>query len=253
MFSWTSGRNNSFVRCHSSFKNSLIPAKTEAINPCFPALLTLFLTSFDCRWCIGPLAVSIHLFRIQVFVWHLKQFTHISIWHWKVIRPEPWLIVFRFDLRGSDWINDVLTGIHWSGRKELQVCRGIKAIIWGYDLSKMLLFPWRIFYFALQHLNQCLIRGPRGGTQNNPFGNVVRRSRSDTWGNERKTKKEMKIAFHLKGYDILRGRTGRLQRSLVHLSVIAAYRSDQRNSTLIFKYNIKSRQSLEWTRDYQTK
>lgn len=126
-------------------KNSLIPAKTEAINPCFPALLTLFLTSVDCRWCIGPLAVSIHLFRIQMFMWHLKQFTHISIWQWKVIRPEPWLIVFRFDLRGSDWINDVLTGIHWSGRKELQVCRGINTIIWGYNLSKMLLFHWKIF------------------------------------------------------------------------------------------------------------
>lgn len=169
-------------------KNSLIPAKTEAINPCFPALLTLFLTSFDCHWCIGPLAVSIHLFRIQMFMWHLKQFTHISIWQWKVIRPEPWLIVFRFDLRGSDWINDVLTGIHWSGRKELQVCRGIHAIIWGYDFSKMLLFHCRIFYFASQHLNQCLIRGLRSGTQINPFFGTSREEADLTPGEMVKNK-----------------------------------------------------------------
>lgn len=178
-------------------KNSLIPAKTEAINPCFPALLTLFLTSVDCRWCIGPLAVSIHLFRIQMFMWHLKQFTHISIWQWKVIRPEPWLIVFRFDLRGSDWINDVLTGIHWSGRKELQVCRGINTIIWGYDLSKMLLFHWKIFYLASQHPNQCLIRGPRGGTQINPFLGTSWEEADLTPGemSEKQNKKKWKLLF----------------------------------------------------------
>lgn len=103
-----------------------------------------------------------------MFAWHLKQFIHISIWRKKVIKLELWLIVLRFDLRGSDWINDGLTGIHWSGRKELQVCSGTNVIIWGYDLFKVLHFHWwRIFFgFVSQQLtklNQCLTEDCEAG------------------------------------------------------------------------------------------
>lgn len=56
----------------------------------------------------------------------------------------------------------------------------------------------------------------RGGTKINPFLGTLREEADLT-----PEEMEQKITLHLKEYDSHEGRLGRLQRSLVHLSVIA--------------------------------
>lgn len=60
----------------------------------------------------------------------------------------------------------------------------------------------------------------RGGTQINPFLGTSCEE-ADLTPEEMGKKKTQKITLHLKEYDSHEGRLGRLQRSLVHLSVIA--------------------------------
>lgn len=129
----------------------------------------------DSNVCVAPGAIHTHL-----------------IWWWNVIRPGQWLIALRFDLRGSDWINDGLTGVHWSGRKEPQLCRRTNVIIWGYDLSKLLgLHYTRDFILVSSHrIKPVFDCGLWSGTQiYSLFCDVMWGSRFDTWGNGKKPRK----------------------------------------------------------------
>lgn len=110
--------------CHSSVNKVSNSWDTAAINSCFPALLTLLLTSSDYLLIYRPISHFIQLLEMQLLVRHLKLFIHISLWQYKVIKPEPWLTAPRWDRSGSDSINGDPTGSHWLGGWRLLICMG---------------------------------------------------------------------------------------------------------------------------------